>query len=88
MFLLKRNVKICLFLCLSGIGLFGQNATIIQLQNKLERAGLDTAKVNVLNDLAWEFRRIDFEQTYDYACQANELSKTLITKRALLRPII
>lgn len=77
MFLLKRNVKICLFLCLSGIGLFGQNATIIQLQNKLERAGLDTAKVNVLNDLAWEFRRIDFEQTYDYACQANELSKTL-----------
>lgn len=44
----------------------------------------DTLKVNTLNDLAWEFRKIDAKKALSYGTRAKEISKEISFKRGFI----
>lgn len=59
-----------------------QQNIIDSLQNVLSSAKEDTNKVNILNNLAWEFKNTaDFEKSINYAAQANDLSDKINYKK-------
>lgn len=67
------------FLCLLVMLVTGhtyaqQGKKIAELEAKLEQAVLDTQKVNILNLLSFEIRKIDTLKAYRYASQALKLS--------------
>jgi signal transduction histidine kinase len=65
---------------------YGQhNATIDSLKTVLKTAKPDTAKVNSLNALSSEYRKIEeFEMSFQYAELALELARTLVHNNGIL----
>jgi len=57
--------------------LHAQNAKIDSLLKILPTLSQDTNRVNVLNELSWEFHRIDIEETLCYGNQSLELAKSI-----------
>lgn len=53
----------------------GQNKIINNLLTDLQNTKNDTIKINLLNDLAWEFTKIDAQRAVDYAKEAEKLSE-------------
>ena len=68
------KTTLTLAVVLVSYSLFAQNPEIDSLQIELEKAETDTSRVNVLNELALKFYRIEPEKTLEYAKQAMELS--------------
>ncbi len=63
--------------------IFSQKSEVDRLQALLKTAKEDTNKVTVLNKLAWEYRKNDYQKAYDYAQQALELSNKLKYKQGV-----
>lgn len=62
-----------LFILFNSFGIFGQNSTIDSLLAVIENQSLQP-KVETLNELAWEFRKIDAKKATTYATQAKDIS--------------
>ena len=74
----KRLIGLITTCTLSCNLLFGQNPAIDSLKNKLSRhMQQDTARVNLLNTLALEIRRMDRKQMIPYTEEALQLSTKL-----------
>ncbi len=65
------------FYTLFSISTFGQEANLDTLLKSLKVQESDTSKVRILNDLAWEYRKIKPEKAIAFANEAKKLSDSL-----------
>ena len=76
----KKSLRI-IFLFLVTFS-YSQNSEIDNLLKKLTtHKKSDTIKVSILNDLAWEFTKIDFNKASKYAKDAKNISQKILFKR-------
>lgn len=73
--------RLFFLLAFSPFLLFGQHASIDSLTNCLRLQKADTARVNTLNELAWQLKRSRPRDAYAYASEALQLSKQLKFRR-------
>jgi two-component system, NtrC family, sensor kinase len=79
--MIKKLNLIFLLLC-SFILVLAQNRTIDSLEAVLlKHVQRDTARINLLNKIAYELRRTDYEKGHIYACEADSLSDILDYKK-------
>ena len=72
----KLNILVLIFY-LQNLGI-AQNSMVDSLQNLLNnRSVKDTARVSLLNDVAYKFSFIDIDKTLKYANEAGKLSDQL-----------
>ena len=72
------KTRICFFLSLSfSISLFGQQSAIDSLEKALVTIREDTARINLLNQLAKQHNSMSDEKAMAYAQQAMDLSKKI-----------
>lgn len=64
------------------------NAQNTEIDNLLRKLNLnkkkDTLKVNTLNDLAWEYRKVNSKKALSYGTKAKEISKEISFKRGFI----
>jgi tetratricopeptide (TPR) repeat protein len=71
------RLPVLLFLVGIGVSAFGQNQKIHSLQRKLNSMKPDTLRVQLLNDIAYEYWSTNPDKTREYALQGLQLSKEL-----------
>lgn len=70
------NLFVCfLFIFFNPSLSISQTKKLDSLENELKKLAHDTAEVNVLNSLAWEYRKTDPEKSLKYLDQALSLSE-------------
>lgn len=84
----KLSLPVLLLFLFSSIGLKAQSTKILQLKDQLREAlKSDTAKINILNKLSWEYHRIDVQSSFDYAQEALDLSNKIEYKKGSSRAL-
>ncbi len=68
----RRNFVVLVFLC--PFFLFSQNARIDSLARLLEKVKVDSARVNLMNNLSYEWQGIDPAKAMDYAQKALDVA--------------
>lgn len=87
----KHFIKPILFLLLAlwilpSKGL-AQSAKITALNKKLLQLTADTNKINILNELSWEYHRIDIDKAAEIAEEARDLAEKVDYKKGLSRAL-
>lgn len=72
----------------SSIELHSQNSVIDSLQKKLIISKEDTAKVNLLNSLSDQYKRVDTEKIKQYSDSASQLANKLGFKKGIAASLI
>ena len=75
--ILPQYASIIVISCLFSIPSFAQNDKIKELENILKESNTDTARINTLNALSYEYYRVDIEKTYYYGELALNQSKLI-----------
>lgn len=61
---------------LSSVG-YSQPKKTDSLQHELAKTTIDTSKVNLLNSLAWEYRKLDIDKALNFSNKALQLSEKI-----------
>lgn len=78
----KIRFAVIVFFLMSSFSI-AQNRTIDSLKNNLILTKENTLKVDILNDLSWEYSDSDPERSMEYATQAQSLAEKLNYKKGL-----
>ncbi len=87
---MKTSVKIVLYYSLLltvGLG-WSQQTAIDSLKKVLNASKVDTAKVNVYNHLAFEFKESNIDSSLNYALKAEKLANKIQFKNGLANAIV
>lgn len=74
---LRASSLLIICLLCQTLGFCQNKVTLDSLHNVLKTASVDTIKIEALNELAWELRKIDSKKAKEYAEQAYVLSDSL-----------
>lgn len=82
------KIKLCSFLLLTGVLGWSQQTTIDSLKRVYKAAKIDTAKVNIYNRLAFEFKESNVDSSFFYAAKAESFAKKIQYKYGLANAIV